>query len=106
MGIEWSFDPARMMPALKHHASVDGEKREWCNNSSKQVVALTSTPFYWKMSHPLLTLFLISMAVGETFFCGLALPVSSFATSQVHCIKKTTSVFYANPDGDSEIEKM
>jgi hypothetical protein len=47
MGIEWSFDPARMMPALKHHASVDGEKREWCNNSSKQVVALTSTPFYW-----------------------------------------------------------
>jgi hypothetical protein len=58
------------------------------------------------MSHPLLTLFHISMAVGEAFFCGLALPVSSFATSQVHCIKKTTSVFYAKTDGDSEIEKM
>jgi archaellum component FlaC len=95
-----------MTPAPKHHASADGEKREWRNNSSKQVVALTSTPFSWKMSHPLLTIFLISLPVGEAFFCGPALPVSSFAAARVHGVKKTTSVFYANPDGDSEIEKM
>jgi esterase/lipase len=96
-----------MTPAPKHHASADGEKRERRNNSSKQVVAPTSTPFYWKMSHPLLALFFFSLAVGEAFFCGPALPVSSFAAARVHGVKKTTSVFYANPDGgDSEIEKM
>ena len=95
-----------MTPAPKHHASADGEKRERRNNSSKQVAALTIAPFYWKMSYPLLALFLISLAVGEAFFCGPALPVSSFAAARLHGIKKTTSVFYANPDGDSEIEKM
>jgi archaellum component FlaC len=59
------------------------------------------------MSHPLLALFFFSLAVGEAFFCGPALPVSSFAAARVHGVKKTTSVFYANPDGgDSEIEKM
>jgi hypothetical protein len=95
-----------MMPAMKHDASADGEKREWHNNSNKQVIALTSTLFDWKMSHPLLSLFFISLAVDEAFFCGPALLVSSFAATRVHRVKKMTLVFCTNPDGNSEIEKI